>query len=142
MPTLTLTLTFRQLRSIATVRRIWRMVDWLTVAAVAIAGAIALVVMTVRGIRATYGWAQPRLAALLAHPGQTLRHGPAAVYCESVGAVLTGTATPLERAAVAVGAWVILRAGEAVAAVATVLRWRDGLTVEAVEAWALAQLGR
>ena len=135
------TLTFRQLRAIATIRRVWRMIDWLTVAAVAIAGAIALAFYTVRGIRATYRWIQPRLALLLQHPGQTLRHGPTAVYCESVGAVLTGTSTPLERATVAVGAWGILRAGEAAAAVATVRRWRDGFTVETVETWALAQLG-
>lgn len=141
MPSLTLSLSYPQRRAAAVVRRYWRMIDWLTVAAVVIAGAIAFVLLTVRGIRSFYGWAQPRLAGLLEHPGQTLRHGPAALYGESVVAVLTGTATPLERAYVAVGAWLILRAGEAAAAVATVRRWRDGLTVEAVESWALVQLG-
>lgn len=107
-----------------------------------VAGAVLCATYSEDGIRATYRWMQPRLALLLAHPGQTLRHGPATVYSEAVGAVLTGTSTPLERAAVAVGAWGILRAGEAAAAVALVRRWRDGLTVETVETWALAQLGR
>lgn len=106
-----------------------------------VAGVILCATYSEDGLRSFYRWAQPRLACLLAHPGQTLRSGPAALYGESVVAVLAGTQTPLERAIVAVGAWCILRAGEAAAAVATVRRWRDGLTVEAVESWALAQLG-
>lgn len=128
--------------------RAWEALDWAEIRTIVwrgllafVAGVILCATYSEDGLRSFYRWAQPRLACLLAHPSQTLRHGPAALYGESVVAVLTGTQTPLERAIVAVGAWAILRAGEAAAAVATVRRWRDGLTVEAVESWALAQLG-
>jgi hypothetical protein len=141
--------TIRALSILSRAEALAAQIDWTEVRRIVwrgllafVAGVILCATYSEDGIRALYRWAQPRLAALLGHPGQTLRHGPAALYGESVVAVLTGTATPLERVAVAVGAWVILRAGEAAAAVATVRRWRDGLTVEAVEAWALAQLGR
>jgi hypothetical protein len=69
---------------------------------------ILTVLYTVEGISSFYKWAQPRLAAVLQHPVQTIKNGPAALYTESVESVMLCRATIAEKAIVRVGAFVIL----------------------------------
>jgi hypothetical protein len=69
---------------------------------------VLTVVYTVEGVQSFYRWAQPRLAAILEHPAQTIKSGPAALYTESVESVMLCRATIAEKAIVRVGAFVIL----------------------------------
>ena len=57
---------------------------------------ILTVLYTVEGISSFYRWAQPRLANLLQHPGQTIKNGPALVITEAWESVADNTATPVQ----------------------------------------------
>ena len=94
-PSLLRMMTTAQLRLIATLRRVWRLIDWKDVSAivwhglkVTVALAIVAGMYTAEGITTTYQWLQPRIANLLQHPVQTVTKGPAILYAESLESVL------------------------------------------------------
>jgi hypothetical protein len=91
------------------------MVDWQEVRYILnhglrafVALTVLTVLYTVEGVQSFYKWAQPRLAAVLLHPVQCIKNGPAALYTESVESVMLCRATIAEKAIVRVGAFVIL----------------------------------
>ena len=95
IPSLLRMMTRSQLRILATLRRVWRLIDWQTVGEIAWEGlklTIALTIVcgmyTAEGVQKSYNWLQPRLANLLQHPQQTITKGPAFLYAECVEATL------------------------------------------------------
>jgi hypothetical protein len=97
-------MTYSQLRLIAKVRQVWRMIDWQTVGEIvwqglklAVAISIVCGMYTIEGVQKSYNWIQPRLAKLLQHPVQTITKGPAFLYVECIDSMVKGTATIGER---------------------------------------------
>lgn len=127
--------------------RIWTQIDWQEVRYIlwqGIKGFVALTILTAILVTeytvATYKWTQPRLAAILQHPGQTLRNGPATLYGECLVGMFTGTANPAERIIVRIGAFVILTVHTFKDTIAAIKQWQDSLTVATVSTWAREQL--
>lgn len=93
-------MTTAQLRFIANIRKIWKLIDWQTVGEIVWEGikvtvAIAIVcgIYAMQGTIKSYNWLQPRLANLLQHPVQTITKGPAFLYAESMDSLFVGNAT-------------------------------------------------
>lgn len=93
-------MTTAQLRIIAKVRQVWKLIDWQTVGEIVWEGlklTIALTIVcgmyTVEGTIKSYNWIQPRLANLLQHPQQTITKGPAFLYAESMDSLFVGNVT-------------------------------------------------
>lgn len=100
LPSLYRIMTYSQLRFIANIRKIWKLIDWQTVGEIVWEGlklTIALTIVcgmyTVEGTIKSYNWLQPRLANLLQHPVQTITKGPAFLYAESMNSLFVGNAT-------------------------------------------------
>ena len=94
-PSLLRMMTRSQLRILANVRRIWRMVDWREVCSIVRDGLIVTLALVIvcssyiaQGTIKTYIWIAPRLANLLQQPVQTVTKGPAILYAESLESVL------------------------------------------------------
>ena len=93
-------MTYSQLRLIAKVRKVWKLIDWQEVSEIVYEGlklAVAVTIVcgmyAVEGTIKSYNWLQPRIAKLLQHPMQTIKEGPAILYDESMDSLFTGNVT-------------------------------------------------
>lgn len=109
-PSLHRMMTTPQLRILANVRRVWRLINWQIVGEtvwegikMTVALAIVAGMYTWEGTVKSYNWLQPRIANLLQHPMQTITKGPSFLYGECLEACLfSDDSTILQRMIVTV----------------------------------------
>lgn len=127
----------RFVSAVSLTERFVRELDWADIRSTVSEGlriilALAIVagIYAYEGTVAVYNWAQPRLAGMLQHPGQTIIQGPVIVYAEAVENVLRGDSTPIQR-------WMVSVVSTIENVVDSVQQWNENLIAQ-VNQWRAA----